>query len=299
VNDELVICTKDRLQELSVALEAVSMQVSLPVRVLVIDASQARESEALVESIQERYPTRLEYRRIAPGLTHQRNAALGMLLDQTEVVHFIDDDAVPSASYVCEMRAVFQQQQTAGGVCGFIDNLPELRTRRLYLWLGFQGAEGSLLSTGVNMLNFSGVRVRSTSWLSGCSMSYRVSAIAGLQFDERRTGNGLGEDVDFSARVAASHDLFWTPHAKITHNPSPVNRDSVYRWCRASVVHRWTLAADGVGPVRKMTVLSYTAAQIALSIVKAVRSGSRHDFEVAWAYAAGIFDVANGKVWRA
>jgi GT2 family glycosyltransferase len=150
---------------------------------------------------------------------------------------------------------------------------------------------GALLESGVNVLVFDGEQPSEVDWLSGCSMSYRTSALDGLRFDERRGGNGLGEDVDFSARLGSRGRLLWVPDARVEHRQSAINRESALRVKRKAVAHRWQLAQDRVAPVRRRWVLVAAVGESALHIVKALSRASRHEAYAAAAVVLGMFDL--------
>ena len=122
-------------------------------------------------------------------------------------------------------------------------------------------------------------------------MSYRTSEIVGLKFDEARTGNGIGEDVDFSARVAARAPLLWTPSAILEHRQSPINRETANLVQRRVIRHRWRLARDKVGGVRRATVLYAVMGEVLVASYKAIRLRSRHYGSFALANAMGLADV--------
>jgi GT2 family glycosyltransferase len=66
-------------------------------------------------------------------------------------------------------------------------------------------------------------------WLSGCCMAYRASVFGELQFDERLQrfgGYAMGEDVDFSHRVALKfgEPLLVVPEGHVVHHNSSGGR---------------------------------------------------------------------------
>jgi len=295
MRDELVICTKDRPADLVRCLSSVYAQSRLPARIVVVDSSESDESRlAATESAQRTNATLLVLTSV-PGLTLQRNLALDSLLDETEVVHFVDDDTVLEPDYLRAVVQQFEVEPDAVGVGGMIVGLPPHRPSRMRcVFLIDSFREGALLKSGVNVLSFKSASPRRVDWLSGCSMSYRVSAISGLFFDESRTGNGVGEDVDFSARARARGPLFWTPNARLEHLQSPINRDQVSRLVRRWVRHRYRLAVDRVGPVRRRWVV-YACVLEAIGLsVGAVRHRSRSRLETAGGYLLGLIDAVRG-----
>src|SRR5262249_61147187 len=60
--------------------------------------------------------------------------------------------------------------------------------------------------------------------LVGCNMTYRREVFRRFRFDEWFDGYGLCEDQDFSWRVGRVWRLVQTPHARLEHRLSPLER---------------------------------------------------------------------------
>lgn len=292
---ELVICTKDRPDEVRRCLDTVLPQTRLPDRVLVVDSSDSPATQHVVRTFVDAIP-RVDYVRSEAGLTRQRNVALDALAAETDVVHFVDDDTLLDEDYLASILDVFERRPEAVGVGGRISNLPE-HSPRLYrrLLLTDSSRQGALLPSGKNILCFNGSSVRPVDWLSGCCMSYRRSKLRGLRFDEMRGGNGIGEDVDFSARAARVGPLLWTPHAVLEHRQSQVNRYDAYQAARRGQRSRWKLARDGVGEVRQPAVLLAALGEASILGVKAVCYLSRSSWRGGLGILHGLVDVARGR----
>lgn len=288
---ELIICTKDRPDEVSRCLKSVITQSEAPVRVIIVDSSRNESTRRVSEDAKSDMTTEVVYLSCEPGLTHQRNVGLNNLLESTDIVHFVDDDTVLEPDYVAAMNEEFLMWPNAVGGTGFITNLPNHKLRFWRRLALSDGPDGAVLKSGINLLNFGGKCGREVAWLSGCSMSYRVRMLKGLRFDERRTGNGLGEDVDFSLRASARGDLFWTPQARLAHIQSPINREAAFRVARRNVHHRWLLAEDGVDPVRKWAIVYSVLASAVAGTILAVLTASRYRLRMELASLLGLGDV--------
>lgn len=292
LHHELIICTKDRPIETGTCLDSVAEQSSVPDRVIVVDSSRTDTTRRMVESVAQRTGLAVEFVHCAPGLTRQRNVALDHVDESADIVHFVDDDAVLDPECLREILSVFDDHPEAGGVGGRISNLWDHEPpwyRRAFLLSSRR--QGVLLSSGANVLNFTGERPRRSDWLSGCSMSYRSESIAGMRFDEGRAGNGVGEDVDFSARVAQRAVLMWAPRALLEHRQSPVNREDVGLVQRRTIRSRWRLAHEHVGPVRPFAVCFGIAGEVLIDLALAARLSSRSYLRLAVASAAGAVDI--------
>ena len=290
---ELIVCTKDRPDDLARCLASVSEQSVKPDRVLVVDGSETT-SESRIRDAAVVEGLCLEVVRTAAGLTYQRNEGLKRLLPETDVVHFVDDDSVLEPDYCAQILSAFAPGVAAVG--GRITNLPPHAPTPLQCKLGLDSRrQGALLRSGVNVLNYSGDAVRDSDWLSGCSMSYRRSCIIDMSFDESRRGGGFGEDVDFSARCRTRGRVVWTPHAAMEHRQSALERPPdgqvIRRWIRS----RGKLAYDGVGGVRLTFVLLGALAEAALVAVWAIRDRDRLLGRKALALLRGTLDVVARK----
>lgn len=285
----VVVCTKDRPDALNVCLAAVAEQSQGPDLTLVVDSSASRP-EWYGHGPAD-FPWPYKFLPSEAGLTIQRNVALSFLAGEYDFVLFLDDDSVPARDYVAEVVRAFREHPEAAGVAGRIANLPPHVERRVETLMGIDGPSGSLLHSGVNILNRAAASGSTTEWASGCCMSFRSSAIAGLGFDECRNGNGVGEDVDFCVRASARGPLVFWDSASVDHVQSPVNRDSAARTARRDVIHRWKLAEEGLGGVSKSAVLSSILANGVRQSARALRHRSMSPVRTSIAQVQGLSDV--------
>ena len=241
----LIICTRNRPESLERCLLSVLRVGEIPDEVIVVDSSSGSASRDVVQRLSGRTTTDLRWISASPGLTSQRNRGVREAAESSAIVHFIDDDTVVLPGYFRELIEVFAALPGCVGSGGRIVNAPvprvSLGNRRLQ-------SEGRVFRSGSNRLSTSvgNGSPRSVDWLSGCAMSFRRDLFDWVQFDERRTGNGMGEDVDFCLRALAFGSLQWVPAANIEHHQSPINRDGAFRLGRQVALHRLALAADGV-----------------------------------------------------
>ncbi len=282
---ELVVCTRNRSDDLRSCLLSVAATMCPPERVLVVDSSDDDRAERLVDEFRPSFPVDIDYVRGPQGLTLQRNVGLDLLRPTTEVVHFLDDDVVLEADYFMGIDAAFATDSAIAGVGGRITDRPTLSPSRVKSLLMLSGPQGAVLRSGHNVGTYDLPAVSDVENLSGCSMSYRVARIAGLRFDVRRAGYGLGEDVDFSLRANARGRLVWTPHARLEHHQGDRGDDFYFAMARAGVRNRWMLATDRLGRVRRVWVVYATLAWVVAGAVAALSAG---DLGKARRYRAGL-----------
>ena len=252
-NSVVAICTRNRPLELKRCILAATDSDAATRDIYVVDSSEGVESAETCQLLSE-LGIPIRYFRYLPGLTRQRNFLISQLPPEVTIVHFIDDDSVVGKGYFDALEKVLDSNIDAVGAGGLILNLPIQKYRLLdRLFLAASKKQGVVLSSGINILNFSGIR-RDVDWLSGCSMSFRAALFAKCLFDERRQGNGIGEDVDFCLRAKEFGRIIWEPNATQLHLQSPINRLG-YKANRKKVLeHRLRLASDKLGSVKKVRV---------------------------------------------
>ena len=292
LTDALVICTRNRESDLRRCLEYVARSSRLPDDVLIVDSSDDPTTAfRAVDGLAwpgDRAPRVLT---TAPGLPRQRNVGVDSV--DTDVVHFIDDDVVVEASYFERMLMVFAEDQRAVGACGYITNLQPRQAvgwgARLFL---LDGREGSILRSGRNVLNFTpSAERRPTSWLSGCSMSYRRAALLEQRFDEALSGYALGEDVDLSSRVAHSGRLVFDPSARLAHLESPAMRWTPERVTRSELRFRHRRVLAGAGGERVLAFWWSVIGQALHDTARALTRRSRYSILHAKWTLQGAVDI--------
>ncbi len=216
--------------------------------ILVLDASATHATRDVCESLigQIGASLRLIYRRANhAGLARQRNEAVAICRQLgAEIIHFIDDDTEVSADYFAAIEQRLAADPAIAGVGGIIVNQPTVRfvgLKRLFL-LGSR-KRGTVLRSGRNILGqYPGTAASDhVDWLSGCSMSFRITAFDGLAFDSALQGYSFGEDYDFTFRVSRRHRLAVEPSALCVHHLTPTMRGSrrTHARLRTEATHRW------------------------------------------------------------
>ena len=247
---ELVICTRNRASDVAQCLDRVNACTVVPDRVIVVDSSDTDETQRTVEmqATDGRNRLRTRYVRADPGLTHQRNVGLAELTENCEIVHFIDDDSRVSERYFDEILRGFAASSTAVGVGGYILPLgapPRVgargrigeRYRRIFL---LRPRPGRVSRSGRNALyRVPPDDLTRVEWLSGCAMSFVAPLAKQLRFDESLGGYGLGEDMEFSSRMAKFGPLILNPQATLQHLVSPANRLQIEDMFHRDVVNRY------------------------------------------------------------
>jgi GT2 family glycosyltransferase len=293
MQDVLAICTRNRPRDLEKCLESVSKLEDPPEFVFVVDSSTNEESRSLTDTYRPKLSgVDVKYLRSdSRGLVLARNVALNNLPPHCQVVHFVDDDTELQQGYITEINKVLcRNDSDVVGAGGMIVGPPKGKTNALLRVMKLDSDKlGVVLKSGINVGSYDCEFSIEMDWLPGCSMSFRVSAISGLEFDSRRSAWPLGEDVDFGLKARTRGRLVHVPQARILHNLSQTNRDEVKIINFQDVVHRWTLASDRLGGVKKVWVVISTLARIFIFLFSAIGGRNRFALELAMATMRGLW----------
>lgn len=293
MQDALAICTRNRPQDLEKCLESVSKLEVLPSLLFVVDGSTDENSRGLTD----KYRSRLNgvdvryLRSDLKGLVFARNVALRNLPPSCLVVHFVDDDTELQQGYLNEINKVLGRKDSdVVGAGGMIMGPPKGRTSALLRVMRLDSDKlGVVLKSGINVGSYDCAFPIEMDWLPGCSMSFNVPAISGLEFDSRRSAWPLGEDVDFGLKARTRGRLVHVPQARILHNLSQTNRDDIKTINFQDVVHRWTLASDRLGGVKKRWVFLSTLSRVVIFLFSAIRGRNKFALELAMATMRGLW----------
>lgn len=227
-----VIPTRNRLEDLRVAVRTVLAQNRLPQQLVIVDQSERGDGRAAIEAEYQlagecaRRTVALEYvyDPAIPGLTAARNAGLRRVT--TELAMFLDDDVELQPDYVAELMRAFERFPDAAALSGTVVNYP-LPPAPLRLWL-------KIFARGVfhddrQPVYWNARRLRERDeviWVRrlGGLMCVRVELARKTGFDEKLRGVCDGEDVDFSVRLGPAARLGIVPRAALLHNHSPAGR---------------------------------------------------------------------------
>jgi len=299
MNDDLIICTRNRPMDLSRCLESVARQVRIPDRIIVCDSSDGPDIAHLVQDLaaDPLLGHRFTYLSAAPGLPRQRNLAIAD--SSGDVVHFIDDDVVLDPRYFKHIDEVFESDcgGTIGGVGGLITNLPDHRPRWILELLQLDShRQGTVLRSGRNVLVFETDGLVEVDWLSGCSMSFRRVVFEDNEFNEKLVGYALGEDVDFTFRVGQACRLVVCGSARLQHLSSPVGRLQRKELVRKELLHRYWRVRDGIGNLSERAFWVSVGGQLAWLAYQAAARRSRYSAKEMWWTLLGILDIARSRL---
>ena len=233
VKISVIICTKDRADDMRRTLASIEYQSMLPDEVVVVDASRDDQVRELV--VHSSLTTL--YINSEPGLTRQRNK--GVEASSGDVLVFLDDDVelVPGCLQAFA-DALHQNEEYVAAICGRVLNvLPRLDSKRSQLLYVVDKAlqrffmmpeerhsgyfKYSTASTRPHLSDKPGY----TRVLSGGCSAYWKSVFEVIRFDEHFEAYGYAEDVDTSLQIAnAGYKIYYEPRAALYHYPSGTSR---------------------------------------------------------------------------
>lgn len=236
----VIICTKNRVQELIDCIRSVVAQSVSPHEVIIVDAN---DKDQAYLKIKEKFPrdSKLEYIRSTGscGLSADRNK--GVRNSSGDIILFLDDDTVLDRDFIKKIIEVFEKdfEKRIGGVMGNIVNInrPATTLRRLYTNLHLVVSHVFLLpivgngrfrASGAPTFVFGSTEMRDVEFLSGCCMAYRREVFRDLKFDDDFP-ELYTDDEDVPYRVSQKYRNVYTPYAKLVHLQSPVGSASARR----------------------------------------------------------------------
>ncbi|CAN5681502.1 hypothetical protein BH23GEM3_BH23GEM3_08110 [soil metagenome] len=222
------ICTRDRPEQLRRALQSLVSQQIAPREILVVD--NAPTTDATRQLVAREFPHVRYLHEPVPGLDFARNRALA--LAATDIVAFLDDDAVADVNWVGATIAAFTARPRLGACTGMVNALGSgTEGERLFEANGgfARGTEQILLPAAAGG-RLSGRSAPLIAWSisvgSGCSMAVRRQMVLDLGgFDEALDlGAALpgGGDLDIFWRILdAGFEVLYEPSVSARHEHRP------------------------------------------------------------------------------
>ena len=280
----LVLCTRDRPDDVAGALTTIAAQSRAPEMVAIVDSSRSTATREIVRARGSSWPSSRPPIHVPsePSLTHQRR--VGLTCTVSDVVLFVDDDVRLALDYVDAVMRVFESDtaQEIGGVGGLDVGAPSRRAFVLDRLFGLESRrQGAMLRSGRNVpVTTDPGGMLDVDWLSGAAMSFRRALLEREPPDEERFPFE-GEDAELSFRIGRHARLVVEPRAQYLHLESAPNR--VAGAAQAESELRARLRRVAVAPDRLSMRAARVAAgyQLAKYTVSGVATLSRRRLAVA------------------
>lgn len=231
----VVVCTRDRPEDLADLLLTIFDQSHLPLEVIIIDDSPIYSAKQIVDSLRSKFRSvgcELRYGKgSAEGLPAARN--LGVKMSKGDAILFLDDDTSLGRNVVSTLVSFLEDKPIALGVQPNIvssskkmhnNGLAKKLENAVYKVLMLSYCDKNKLTvrrSGASVFPNDLSRVISAQRLFGCCC-YRREVFSELRFDTNLKRWGFMEDLDFSYRVnkIRPQSLYVYPQARIIHKAS-------------------------------------------------------------------------------
>lgn len=222
-----IVPTLNRSEVLSRMLRSLAEQRFQPKEMVIVDASEDRDTENLCSQVFQGLGTKLIYHRaVQVGAAPQRNEA--MKYASQDVCLFMDDDIFLEADCVARLWKALQSDSTIGGANAMITNQkygsPGWLSRRLFRFLHGRyerSYAGKCIGPALNLLPEDAEdmpEIVPVEWLNlGCTM-YRRQSLPSPVFPSQFSGYSFMEDVALSLQVGRQWKLVNARTARIFHD---------------------------------------------------------------------------------
>jgi GT2 family glycosyltransferase len=223
----VAISTLDRPEGLRRCLDALLAGAVLPDEIVVVDQGDGARTEALLGELAAAAPGLVHVKQARRGLSASRNTAFEAA--SSELVAVTDDDCVPEASWIAELKRAFAVADAPDAVCGRV--LPHGPAEPDRVAISSRTSEVPAEFTG-----------NALPWVVGTGANFAarrdlVGSVGG--YDERLgagSAGGAGEDLDVVRRLLRHG-------ARIRYEP----RSLVYHERQSSARRRATRSSYGRG----------------------------------------------------
>ena len=223
-----VIPTKNRRDDLLVAVESIMSQLKMPDELIIIDQSNTDVSQHEISSICKNTNYRgliYVYDPKVRGLVHAKKVACDIA--KSDLICFLEDDIKLENDYFAEIKNGFIQNKNMMGCSGVITNpLPRTKVHKFIFHMFHRGLFKDIRFDYYGTQKKSAYEYILSNKISGGLSAWRKEVFSAVQFDESNNLFML-EDIDFSMRVDEKfkNSLYINPGARLEHFWSPVNRD--------------------------------------------------------------------------
>lgn len=286
-----VVATKDRPEELRRMWRSLCRQTRPPDEVVVVDAGAGPSP---LEGLDPAAFPATHIRAERPSAAGQRNAGLDAVSPSTDLVGFLDDDAVLEEDAVEAMLRFWEGAgvEVGGAAFNLVNHPPldlaPLKHTRLAESLGFYSKRpGTVAPSGFQTMIGFVERTTWTEWLPSGASVWRREVLRRHRFDDWFSGYSYLEDLDFSYRVAKTSRLAVVAGARYRHLPVAGGRGSWYTFGLREVLNRVRFVR-----ANPELFLVKCRAALAVRLLMSVAAGFRRiefaHLERAWGNAVGL-----------
>ncbi len=211
MNISVIVCTKDRPQQLLKCLEALTRQ-RRPAEIIVVDGSKTSPARDIIGTFRQESYKRIRYVQTAGGLSEARNQ--GIKRARADIIAFTDDDCIPDSGWTDTIIRAFQAKKNIDILVGRVAPFEPEKHK------GFTAISLHAFSRRVNMTKSS---PRIVGIGTGNNMAMRRSIFSSFGGFATWLGRGSSacatEDEEFFYRyLKAGATVLQEPKALVYHN---------------------------------------------------------------------------------
>ncbi len=217
---DVIIPTKNRQADIYRLLDSIYKSTVLPSTIIIVDQSTTSyDLTGFNNSISVVH----HYDPSISGASVARN--VGIEYSKADCVYILDDDLVLDENFFEVINKYFKEFPDAMGICGRQKNSRSSRLKVLafsFFHIGEFKDERKKYNSGYIKKGIYPVHM-----LSGGIVGYRRKVFEEYLFDDLYINGSLGEDADFSYRVAKKYPIMFAADALALHNHSQIGRYDV------------------------------------------------------------------------
>jgi GT2 family glycosyltransferase len=219
----LVICTKNRPSELLRLINELACLSPTFNEVIIIDSSD--QGKTL------RFPAKnhsksIFIKNVDLNLSQARNLGIRSINNESQVVHFIDDDVSLSTDYLLNVNIFFENNSTASAVTGLDQALASkksVKIRLIRFYCSITKSRGRISRFGFNFGNYGSNKSYKIDWMPGCNMIIKKHVFQSVRFVETKNLT-FCEDLVFGLDLSRKFNAFFCDKILYTHHLSSLNR---------------------------------------------------------------------------
>jgi len=266
----VVVPTKGRSESVAELLKCLQYQTLLPT-IVVFSATGPSDIGMHGDLCREKnvQPFNVKVAFGAPGSSMQRNRGIDLIINDVDLIAFIDDDIALSKDWLEQMSRLFVSDREIVGASGNI-----LRDGSIVGPMTWQEAH-DILAEKENSPSSLKEAVVISSTAGGHSV-FRSEALRENRFDERLALYGWLEDKDLSMRVGRKGRLIGCNRAVGVHLGLTRGKVSGTKYGYSQIVNPWYLKTKGV--LSTTQSLRFIAQALAANLYKVVSTNDKIDY---------------------
>ena len=259
----LIVCTRNRAQELANLLVAFENMAVVPRQIVVVDSSDRLLANQVEAACNRQSMLNVIYIASLYGAPHQKNVGLDFVcqngIESIEFVAFLDDDVIPHPNYFKNLLKLFGDHDDVFCFGGFDESLVRPKVSRLRMSLGLDSRMGNVvLRNGLTPASIPTLEFQYCEWVPGGMQTFRKRSVQENRFDG--TIRIHGDEVEFQLRLEtlgygriATSSLLGVEHLGAQTGKTNVRVSTGYL-----DGFRWRLATDHPRRVKRSSVICST-----------------------------------------